>query len=192
MGLVKRMYHLLSVNTLIISNLLSCSQKDISRAVNICTDEVINYIEQYEDYKNNAVCIDSIQVNEDIFAMIYYKGIDNKAKSVLKKKRTYIFNNTDFFIKSDSVLNEIPKIDDLNINEGLLIAFINAKTCNHIILKDIGEGIPDFNCILQLQEFILHPEPPFKGIEEALVDADCVGTPPPPPVEESLKPDSRK
>ena len=192
MGLVKRMYHLLSVNTLIISNLLSCSQKDISHAVNLCTDEVINYIEQYEDYNNNAVCIDSIQVNEDIFAMIYYKGIDNKAKSVLKKKRTYIFNNTDFCIKSDSVLNEIPEIDDLNINEGLLIAFINAKTCNHIILKDIGEGIPDFNCIIQLQEFIRHPETTFKGIEEALVDADCIGTPPPPPVEESLKPDSQK
>ncbi len=174
---------------LAINSLVSCSNMNTSQIVDECTSKVISYVKQKHIYETKCLTILCEEKNDLLILEIYANSIDN-AKKIIQKDDYYIFNKTDFEIDGDPVRN-IPKEDEIWLQETEFLCAINQTTNNYIILE-CGEGTPDLDCILQLQEFIRHPETPFKGIEEALVDADCVGTPPPPPVEESLKPDSRK
>lgn len=160
-----------------LSSFLSCSNQDVKTTVNESADKIISYIGQKENFYNDAICVYSEQVNEDIIALFFYNGTSDDAKSVVKKGRFYIFNCTDYVIIGDSVKKE-PHIDEIWINEFEVICFINIKTNNYRVVTYV-EGIPDFKCIEQLQEFISQPNHPFKEIEEASIDSTCTELPPP-------------
>ncbi len=189
MAQVKNKFLFLLKSMLAINSLTSCSNMNTSQIVDECTNKVISYVKQEHIYETKCLTILCEEKNDVLILELYADSIDD-AKEIIKKDDYYIFNKTNFKIKGESVRN-IPKEDEIWIHETEFLCAINKATNNFIILE-CGEGTPNLDCILQLQEFIRHPEPPFKGIEEAIVDEDCIGTPPPPPVEESLKPDSRK
>ncbi len=189
MAQVKNKFLFLLKSMLAINSLVSCSNMNTSQIVDECTSKVISYVKQKHIYETKCLTILCEEKNDLLILEIYANSIDN-AKKIIQKDDYYIFNKTDFEIDGDPVRN-IPKEDEIWLQETEFLCAINQTTNNYIILE-CGEGTPDFNCILQLQEFIRHPETPFKGIEEALVDEDCVGTPPPPPIVDSLQPNSRK
>ncbi len=168
-----------------ISGFLSCSNQDVKTTVNESVDKIVSFIGQVGNfYYNDVICVDSVQVNEDIVALVFYNGTSDDAKSVVKKGQLYIFNRTDFVIIGDSVKNR-PHIDEIWTNEFEVICFINIKTNNYRVVTQV-EGIPDFQCIEQLQDFINHPDRPFKEIEGASIDSFCVEPPPPFPKEDIL------